>query len=242
MRNLLINLAVKYDGDYYRIRKALKQEERISLISDQPALTIVDEDYPRELLQLKQPPYVLFYRGNRELLKTRRLAVVGSRQAARQGIAATAGIVRQIRDDFTVVSGMAEGIDRIAHLAARHTIGILGQGLDVIYPPENRDLYNYMEEHQLLLSEYPREVGVRRNHFPFRNRIIAGLSENLIVTQARRRSGTMHTVNYMLELGREVYAVPYRSDDWFSDGCNQLIQQGAFMVNLETIREDLLNG
>ena len=242
MRNLLISLAIKYEGDFYKIRKALQEEEKLNILTDQQAVTIVDEDYPRELLQLKQPPYVLFYRGNAELLKSRKIAVVGSRKAVKQGISATANLIKRIRNDLTIVSGMAWGIDRIAHMTAMTTIGVLGHGLDVIYPPANRDLYNYMEQHQLLLSEYPASVGVTRAHFPFRNRIIAGLSEKLVVTQARKRSGTMHTVSYMLDLGREVYAVPYRGDDWFADGCNQLIQQGAFMVNLETVREDLLNG
>ena len=236
-RDYLIALAIKYQGSYWRIKKAVRENEEVEKGASQQAITIVDEDYPAELMQLRYPPLVLFYRGDRRLLKGRKIAVVGSREAVKYGIQATNAIVRELNRDFTIVSGMARGIDRIAHLSAARSIGVLGNGLDIIYPTENRDLYCYMEQKQLLISEYPCGVRPQRYHFPFRNRIIAALGEKLIVTQAREKSGTMLTVEETLELGKEVYAVPYRLLDVEGAGCNYLLQQGALMIDLKNVRE-----
>ena len=125
---------------------------------------------------------------------------------------------------------MARGIDAVVHKHSLHSIGVLGCGLDVHYPLENEDLYCEMAEHQLLITEYPPGVKPLRRHFPFRNRIIAALGEGVIVTQAALRSGTMLTVNEALDLGKEVYTVPYRLTDSEGAGCNSLLQQGANII------------
>lgn len=231
MRDYLIRLAIKYEGNYSKIRKALNANEIIEEdIETQQAITILDEDYPNSLLTLKRPPYVLFYEGNKELLKRRIVAVVGSRCSTMYGETCTRAIVQRLNGEFAVISGMARGIDAIAHQSALATIGVLGNGLDVIYPETNRRLYQQMKEKQLLITEYPLGLKSRKEHFPFRNRIIAALAQAVIVPQAQLRSGSMITVRYGLELGREIYTVPYRLTDPEGTGCNKLIQLGASVI------------
>ncbi|MBQ1826436.1 MAG: DNA-processing protein DprA [Erysipelotrichaceae bacterium] len=231
VRENLIRLAIKHEGDYFRIRKALeRKEETDGGIPLQQALTILDEEYPKKLLELKYPPYVLFYEGDIRLLKEKMISIVGSRESCSYGEWITREIIKSLRYDYAIVSGMAKGIDTIAHSSSRKTIGILGNGLDVIYPKVNEQLYGYMKKYQLLLSEYPYGVKPLKEHFPFRNRIIAALGEAVIVTQAKEKSGTMLTVNEALAINKGVYAVPYNIDDENGSGCNQLIQQGANVI------------
>ena len=230
MRELLICLAVKYRGDYRAVRQALKNREEISLRSLPDAITIMDCDYPEELLKLRYPPYVLFYRGKRELLSKRKMAVVGSRQMSEYGCLVTKKIIEGLNPCFTTVSGMAKGVDAVVHWNSLNTIGVLGCGLNVHYPWENEQLYQMMFDSQLVISEYPDDVRPLRHHFPFRNRIIAALGEGLIVTEAAVKSGTMLTVNETLNLGKEVYVVPHRITDVTGAGCNYLIKQGANVI------------
>lgn len=231
MRNILIRLAIKYNGDYFRIQKAITAKEKVDRnIELQKAITILDEEYPEELLELRYPPYVLFYEGNIELLKRRKCSVVGSRNPSAYGGEATRQVVDCLKDKYVIVSGMAKGIDRLAHCEAINTIGVLGNGVNITYPYSNRDIYRYMREKQLLISEYPADVKPEKYHFPFRNRIIAALGEKIIVTQAGLKSGTMLTVNEALNLNREIYVVPYRLTDKEGAGCNKLISQGANVV------------
>lgn len=231
MRNELIRLAIENRGSYFRIRKALAEKRRPDdRIRIQRAVTILDEEYPRELLSLRYPPFVLFYAGNIKLLKERKMAVVGSRNTTDYGIRMTRQVVSKLKNDFVIVSGMAIGIDAAAHENALRTIGVLGNGLDVCYPLTNSDLYEYMKNSQLLISEYPLTESPARQHFPFRNRIIAGLAEGVVVTQAREKSGTMLTVNEALAINKDVYAIPYDLDDESGSGCNLLICQGANII------------
>lgn len=237
MRELLIYLAMKYRGSYRHIRKALEEGERGLPDEVIDAITIVDDDYPRVLRQLRCPPYVLFYKGNKEILHNRLTAVVGSRASSPYGEEVTREIVSCLNRKYTTVSGLARGIDALVHRQSLHTIGVSGCGLDICYPKENERLYHYMAERQLIISEYPPGVRPLKEHFPFRNRIIAALGEQLIVTQAAIKSGTMLTVNEALELGRDVYTVPYRLSDPDGAGCNYLIQQGANVIlNLESTK------
>lgn len=232
MRELLIRYAIKYKGSYSAVRKAVREHEYVDDIPLQKAITIVDEDYPSQLLQLKYPPYVLFYDGCRELLKEESIAVVGSRQACNYGINVTRMLVKRISSSYVIVSGMARGIDGVAHWNASRSIGVLGNGLDISYPACNRELYRHMRKKGLLISEYPAGTSPRREHFPFRNRIMAALASKVIVCQASEKSGTMLTVNEALELGKDIYVVPYRITDSEGRGCNSLIRQGANILVL----------
>ncbi len=229
-RERLIRYAIKYQGDYSKIKKAIHEKEEIERLPLQQALTMLDEDYPKCLLDLKYPPFVLFYKGDLELLKEKKVAVVGSRLFCSYGKQVTERIVFALNSEYTIVSGMAKGIDGIAHSCAKKSIGVLGNGIDIAYPKENGELYKYMMEHQLLISEYPYGVEPKKYHFPFRNRIIAALGDSVIVTQARRKSGTMLTVNEAIILNKDIYVVPYRITDIEGTGCNELIEQGANII------------
>ena len=232
MRNDLIRLAIQHNGEYGALKRALENHEKPDpTIRVQRALTILDEDYPAKLRDLKCPPYVLFYIGNRELLKTECLSIVGTRNPTYYGIHATQQLVDALKGRYTLISGMARGIDAIVHRSAERTIGILGNGLNYDYPAENRSLYRYMREKQLLISEYPLDSPPRRYHFPFRNRLIAALSDDTVVMQAGRKSGSLLTAAEAMKLNRRVHALVYPYDDASGQGCNELIASGALMLS-----------
>ncbi len=236
MRNLLISLAIKYRGDYFKIEKAIKNNEQIKeKIPLQQAITILDKEYPKQLLDLEFPPFVLFYQGDIGLLNNELIAVVGSRSCSAYGKKCTIDIVETLNKSYTIVSGLAKGIDSIAHKHAKKTIAVLGNGLNYYYPLENKSLYQYLKNSQLVISEYPLDVKPRKHHFPFRNRIIAALSKSIIVTEASYKSGTMLTVNEALTLNRDIYAIPYSYDELINCGTNILIQQGANILTKENI-------
>lgn len=231
MRERLIRLAIKYQGDYQKILNAIqtneKEDESIELVD---AITLLDDDYPKQLFDLTYPPFVLFYKGNKELLKNRLVSIVGSREITDYGKRMTIEITKLLSKSYTTVSGLAKGADALVHQYSSDTIGILGSGIDYCYPKCNEELYNYMCQHQLVLSEYPSLVVPDKKHFPFRNRIIAALSDKIIVTQASIHSGTMLTVNEGLDINRQIYVVPYHLDEIEGQGCNNLIQSGANMI------------
>ncbi len=238
MRNLLISLAIKYQGDYFKIKKAIKNKEMASEnIATQKAITILDQEYPKQLLDLEYPPLVLFYQGNISLLKNDLIAVVGSRNYSEYGKRCTIDIVERLNKEYVIVSGLAKGIDSIAHIHAEKSIAVLGNGLNCYYPYENKNLYHQMQNSQLIISEYPLDVKPRKHHFPFRNRIIAALCRSIIVTEASYKSGTMITVNEGLTLNRDIYAVPYGYDESVNCGTNILIQQGANILTQENIND-----
>ncbi|MGT2681920.1 DNA-processing protein DprA [Streptococcus porci] len=196
-----------------------------------PSLSILDKEYPLELKNIYNPPALLFYQGNLELLNKGKLAVVGSRKCSEIGAQSVAKIIKELGNRFVIVSGLARGIDTSAHVAALKnggaTIAVIGCGLDVYYPKENSKLQDYISRNQLLLTEY--EVGQepKKFHFPERNRIIAGLSQGVIVAEAKIRSGSLITCERAMEEGRDIFAVPGNILDGKSDGCHQLIQEGA---------------
>ncbi|MGN1399461.1 MAG: DNA-processing protein DprA [Erysipelotrichaceae bacterium] len=238
MRDYLIRLAIKYQGDYGQILRAIKRNEAVSKgIALQKAITIIDQDYPKSLLMLKNPPFVLFYQGNIDLLKCDAIAVIGSRDISEYGSKATIEVVNLLKQHFCIISGLAKGVDSLALLYAEKSIAVIGNGINVCYPLANTDLYSYMREKQLIISEYPQDVNPLKRSFPFRNRIIAALAKSIVVTQAAVKSGTMITVNEALNLNKEIYCVPYRYDDEKGQGCNQLIQQGANIFLLDNLND-----
>lgn len=237
-RRDLINLAIKYSGDYKSIYNALKNDERVKDLSydkDIKALTILDIDYPEVFLDLALPPLVLFYKGNLNLLKEDKVAVVGSRVVGSYAKRATIDIVNKLKNDYCIVSGLAKGVDSLAHISAlsHSTIGVIGCGIDYIYPKVNYELYQKMIDKHLIISEYPFMTLPLASHFPFRNRLIAALARKVYVMQAGLKSGTFITVNEALELGREVYALPYSIYDSDGVGCNRLIEEGARLISLD---------
>ncbi|HGA3487234.1 TPA: DNA-processing protein DprA [Streptococcus agalactiae] len=196
-----------------------------------PVLSILDSNYPLELKEIYNPPVLLFYQGNIELLSKPKLAVVGARQASQIGCQSVKKIIKETNNQFVIVSGLARGIDTAAHVSALKnggsSISVIGSGLDVYYPTENKKLQEYMSYNHLVLSEYFTGEQPLKFHFPERNRIIAGLCQGIVVAEAKMRSGSLITCERALEEGREVFAIPGNIIDGKSDGCHHLIQEGA---------------
>lgn len=191
--------------------------------------------YPAALRDLPDPPPVLFGHGAGTVDSERTIAVVGTRAASSYGLRTAYTLGRELgRWGWTVVSGMARGIDAAAHTGALDaggpTVGVLGTGLDREYPSENRDLYRRMRSHGILLSEFEPGAPPTRSAFPRRNRVIAALARGVIVVEAGGRSGALNTADHALDLGREVLAVPGRIDDPGAAGCLRLLRQGAGLV------------
>lgn len=195
-------------------------------------LTILDDIYPECLKESYMPPIVLFYFGDLELLKTKNLAIVGSRNNTEYSVRIIKSIMPDlVNHHITIISGLAKGVDRLSHLAAiscgGRTIAVIGTGLDKYYPKENEELQRTIAKKDLLISEYPVGVTPAKHHFPERNRIIAGLASSILVTEAKYRSGSLITANLSLQNNRNILSVPGRIDSVLSVGCNELISAGA---------------
>jgi DNA processing protein len=201
--------------------------------------TPADEDYPRLLLEIPSPPPVLYYRGQVNLQENQGLVpmvgIVGTRNATEYGRRWTRKISKALaHQGFTVVSGMALGIDTEAHRscleAGGRTIAVLGTGVDVVYPPSNEKLYEQIQQQGLVLSDYPPGTQPEGKNFPPRNRIIAGLCRAVLVMEAAQRSGALITARYANEFNRDVYALPNSLDRPQSLGCLELSNRGAQMI------------
>lgn len=208
-------------------------------------VTCLDELYPHNLLNIYDRP-AFFYVLGRLDDEDVPLAIVGSRNASTYGRYTTDRISRELAlRGITIVSGMARGIDSCAHrgaLAAKgRTIAVLGSGLDVIYPPENKKLFDAISSNGAVISEFPLGTQPLSYNFPARNRIISGLSYGVVVVEAGEKSGSLITAKLAMEQGREVFAIPGAIDSASSRGTNSLIKQGAKLVeNIDDILEDIL--
>jgi DNA processing protein len=209
-------------------------------------ITLKDDDYPKSLREIYDPPALLYVRGELRREDELAIAIVGSRRTTPYGRWITEKIGQDLaRHGVTVVSGMARGIDSAAHKGALEgrgrTIAVLGCGVDVIYPSENRDLFYQIIEHGAILSEFPMGSPPEGGHFPRRNRIISGLSIGAVIVQASEESGSLITANYALEQGREVFAVPGNVGAEGSRGTNRLIKEGAKLIeSSDDILEEIL--
>ncbi len=207
-------------------------------------VTYVSEHYPKSLFEIPDPPPFLYVRGE---LRSRELAIaiVGSRRATSYGLLTTGKLAEALASHgVCVVSGMARGVDTAAHKGALQaggrSIGVLGCGVDMVYPPENRVLFETMADKGCLVSEFPLGTLPLAENFPRRNRIISGLSSGVLVVEAAENSGSLITAQYALDHGRDVFAVPGNISFATSRGCNRLIKQGAKLVDcVEDILEEL---
>lgn len=198
-------------------------------------LSIENAEYPKLLRNLYDPPIVLYILGDVPRQDEWMIAVIGARQCSSYGRQVSKMLSRGMASaGLTVVSGMARGSDSAAHWGALEeggrTFAILGCGVDICYPRENMDLYTEISRHGGIISELPPGTKPEGYQFPRRNRIIAALSQGIVVTEAKQQSGTLITVEHGLNLGKEIFAVPGRIDDALSEGCNQLIRSGAKLV------------
>lgn len=209
-------------------------------------ITIEDESYPKLLKEIDSPPFIIYIKGAEEVLNQPCLAVVGSRRVSEYGRQAGQRLVKDlVRHRLVIVSGLARGVDSLAHRVCLEnkglTVAVLGHGLDRIYPPENRLLAErIVAAGGALVSEYPLGYQISRGNFPARNRIVAGLSLGVVVIEGKHKSGTKITAGWAAEYGREVFAVPGPIDSVQSEAPADLIKEGAKLVtSVEDVLEEL---
>lgn len=205
-------------------------------------LSYTDDKYPYLLKNIQDPPPFLYVKGNKSFLD-RSIGVVGTRKMTREGKGACEYIVRNlVNSGVTIVSGLALGIDTCSHMETLkqkgNLIGVVGNGLDIIYPPSNKNLYDKVEEEGLLISELPLGQEPARWTFPRRNRIIAGLSRGVLVAESYKDGGSLITAKIALEEGRDVFAIPGMINYPSFEGCNNLIKRGE--AKLVSRVEDIL--
>lgn len=200
-------------------------------------ISLADKNYPKALLNLADPPIIIYAKGNVSCLAQHKIALVGARSATPQGLEnAQAFALYLARRGWCIVSGMASGIDAAAHIGAikstspNSTIAVLGTGIDLVYPPANKNLAEKIATAGLLISELPLGYPAIKHNFPRRNRLVAALSYGVVIVEATKRSGSLITARLAGELGREVYAIPGSIHSPQSRGCHQLIRQGAKLV------------
>lgn len=228
----------RYSGDPEKeLRKAEAHGARI--------LTYSDPEYPSLLKEIHDPPMVLYLKGNDIPDNRTFIAVVGSRNSTSYGQKAAEKIGQGLaRRGLGVVSGMARGIDSSSHWGCLDgkgfTIAVLGTGIDILYPPSNRRLYDQIAEKGTIMSEFPMGAPPVPNNFPMRNRIISGLCRATVIVEATKNSGSLITASLALEQGREIFAVPGSINSFKSTGCHFLIKQGAGLIeNADDILEAL---
>ena len=208
-------------------------------------ITLADTEYPKALLETRDPPPFLYVKGRLDLLNQPAFAIVGSRQATPQGEKDAEAFSRTLSDaGFTIVSGMALGIDAAAHrggLKGRAaSIAVVGTGLDIVYPARNRELAHQLAEQGAIISELPLGTPSKAQNFPRRNRIISGLARGVLVVEAALKSGSLITARLAGEQGREVFALPGSIHSALAKGCHHLIKQGAKLVeSAQDILEEL---
>lgn len=241
MDYVLLYFSMKYHGDFDSIYSAIMNKEECDYKKAQEYekelnckyTTVISKDYPSKLKCLNKPPFVIYYEGDLSLLSNKTIGVIGSRDNSEYGEKICKEIVKELVDNkYVIISGLARGIDVISHQEALinngKTIAILGNGINYCYPRNNKDVQEVIKNKGLIISEYPPLTLPQKEHFPKRNRIIAALSDGILVIEAKRRSGTMITINEALNLGKDIMCIPHRANE--NSGCNHLIKAGAYLV------------
>lgn len=210
-------------------------------------INIYDEDYPDRLKVIYDPPVVLYVKGSKKILKEKGISIVGCRLCTKYGEKIAKKLSYNLSlNNINIISGLAKGIDSFAHkgslMGPGKTLAVVGCGLDIVYPQENKKLFDeIISNGGAVISEYIIGTKPLAQNFPRRNRIISGLSDGVVVIEAREKSGTLITVDFALEQGKNIYAVPGNIDSPNSYGTNELIKQGAKIItNMQDILEDLL--
>lgn len=238
---------ITFTENYERL---MQDDEIVSkLVDNEKWICIIDSEYPLQLRESYAPPLVLFYRGRLQLLNQWLLGVVGARDCTTYSVEILKYLIPgRVSNTMTIVSGLAKGVDTLAHQCAiannGSTIGVIGTGLDICYPYSNQQLQGIISKDHLLISEYPNHTKGYRSHFPERNRIIAGLVQSVLVTEAKQHSGSLITANLALQNNRNVLAVPGAITSPLSVGTNELITAGAKPVlsDLDILEEYIHTG
>jgi DNA processing protein len=221
--------------DSPQVQQAVTRSLEWAAADGHAVITLADEGYPRPLLEIADPPALLFAAGRTELLSRPALAIVGSRNASAQGESNAESFARALSDaGLSIVSGLALGIDAAAHrgglAGASATIAVLGTGIDVVYPRRNSALAAEIARRGLVLSEFPPGTAPAAHNFPRRNRLISGLAQGCLVVEAALASGSLITARAAADQGREVFAIPGSIHSPLSKGCHALIKSGAKLV------------
>jgi len=226
-KTLNIEKDIAFDNNILLRMPGFRSKEKIEII------TWKDKAYPKKLKNIYAAPPLLYCLGNIKLLKKPSVAIVGSRQITNYGKQVTEKLTREIVDlKIVIVSGIAKGVDSVAHKTCLdsngQTIAVLGSGINIVYPDKNKWLYQQIiKKSGLIISEFPPNTPPKAANFPQRNRIVAGLSKVVIVTQAKIKSGSLITARLAADMGIDVVAVPGPIDNLFCQGTNWLIKQGC---------------
>lgn len=224
------NIICKENRENVKREIDFMQKENIKI------LTIEDKAYPQILKTIYDYPVSIYIKGNEKILNMPAIGIVGCRESTSYGEKVAQYFAYHLsKRNISIISGLAKGIDSQSHIGAIKakgiTIGVIGNGLDMVYPKENQYLYDkIIEENGAIISEYPIGTKPEKMNFPARNRIISGMSKGILVIEAKKKSGTLITVDFALEQGRNVYVVPGNIDEMNSVGTNDLIKQGAQIV------------
>lgn len=225
-------------------REGLDVYEKYIIKNNIKIITLNDNYYPQKLKNIYDKPILLYAKGNLKLLNSKSIAMVGCRNCSEYGKKIACKMAYDLaKENITIVSGLAKGIDKYSHIGALeakgNTIAVLGHGLDMIYPYENHELAELIiKNNSLIVTEYVIGTKPSKLSFPARNRIVSGLSDGVVVVEAQEKSGSLITADFALEQGKEVFAVPGNIDNKNSKGTNELIKQGA---NLITNCSDILD-
>lgn len=228
-----------------RDEKLMKKYEEYIYNHNIKVINIMDSLYPQALKEIYDPPITLYAKGNLSILGEKSIAIVGCRDATRYGLNMAQKLSYDLaKNNIVIVSGLARGIDNMAHYGALKadgkTIAVLGCGVDICYPRENVETYKQILEKGLVLSEYIVGTPPEAGNFPARNRIVSGLSNGVLIVEAKEKSGSLITGDFALEQGRELYVVPGNINSSQSGGTNSLIKQGAKVVTkAEDVLEDM---
>lgn len=243
MRNYLKNIAIYAKSDYFKMIKLINKKAIVPDVKVHCSfVTYGEKDYPKCFYDCQYPPLVLFYYGHLSIINRPSLAVVGSRDCSNYAYLQTQKIINRLSHKYVIISGLAKGIDGIAHrssLQGKGTVGFLGCGIDYIYPNENRALINDMKQNHLIMSEYYGNQSPKQYYFPWRNRLIVAAGNQLLVMAARHQSGTMRSVDEAVLINRELYVLPYGLDDSCGEACIDLVNSGATLLS-ESVIEMLL--
>lgn len=251
--DILMYLSVIHKGNWDKIMEALQNKDYVdeeAILKKKQELkckyvTFLDKEYPEQLKEIFKPPFVLFYYGDISLAQdyNKNIAVVGAREPSKYGSRNLDKIVKEISLDYRIVSGLALGIDALAHQscinAKGKTIAVLGCGLDYYYPSSNKELQNIIKEEHLLISEYPEGVEPQPQYFLHRNRIVVGLSKGLIIFDCKEASGTLSSANLAANMNRDLMSIPYPVGSGYKN--NELINEGANLIESGNDVREVLN-
>lgn len=225
--------------EHFLLNKLEKEQANI--------VTKFDDEYPKKLRNIEGAPYILYYKGDITCTESLSIAVVGSRKATSYGIWVAEKFTKELSElGVTIISGLAAGIDTVAHRTAikanTNTIGVIGSGINIVYPRKNEELYKkIIEGHGTILSEFHFGIKPLPGNFPVRNRIISGLSDGVLIIEAQEKSGTLITAGHAANQGKDIFAVPGNINSLYSKGTNSLIRDGAKITTcLDDIVEEIL--